>query len=174
VTWRRSGTPSATGDHPPRSLPVAIARYGVARLALVAALTGVLVLAGVPLLVALLVALVVALPLSLLLLPGLRRELDEALAEAGRRRAEQKARLRAQLRGLDEGSAQPPSPDEPPSLDERSAQRPGLDDRSAEQGGAAQADRGAERPDQHDHGGVAEHGDQLTPGDPSTHPTQRG
>jgi Protein of unknown function (DUF4229) len=158
VTLRRSGTPSTAAEHPPRSLPVAIARYGVARLGLVAVLTGVLVLVGVPLLVALLVALVVALPLSLLLLPGLRRELDDALAEAGRRRAEQKARLRAQLRGLDEGSAQPPSPDE----------------RSAEQSGTGQADRGAERPDQHDHGGVAEHGDQLTPGDPSAHPTQRG
>jgi hypothetical protein len=157
VTWRRSGTPSTAADHPTRSLSVAIARYGVARLALVAVLTGVLVLVGVPLLVALLVALVVALPLSMLLFSGLRGELDEALAEAGRRRGEHKARLRAQLRGLDEGSAQPP-----------------VDERSAEHGGAGQADRCAERPDQHDHGGVAEHGDQLPPGDPSTHPTQRG
>ena len=50
---------------------------------------GLLVLAGVPLLIALLVGLIVALPLSMVLFRGLRGRLDEALAAgagaAGRR-----------------------------------------------------------------------------------------
>lgn len=143
----------------------------MARATLVAVLAALLVLVGVPLLVALLVALVVALPLSLLLFRTLRHELDQALAEAGQRRSAQKARLRAQLRGEQdpEGSVR----DEPGRVassgpDEHSGTGAG-----SAQDGHGQSDRGPERPDQHDHRGVAEHGDQLPASDSSTHPPQR-
>ena len=97
-------------------LGVAIARYGGARVALIAAIAGLLVWRGVPLLVSLLVALVAAMPLSMMLLPGLRQDLSAALARAGSRRSAQRARLRAQLRGepSPEPSARPsaqPSPE---------------------------------------------------------------
>ena len=166
--------PSTPVDRQTRSLGVAIARYGLARAALVGVLTALLVLVGVPFLVALLVALVVALPLSLLLFRTLRHELDQALAEAGQRRKVQKARLRAQLRGEAEqaepvGSVQgepdrgtSSGPDEPSGTDVGSAQD-----------GHGQADSGAEGPDQHDHRGVAEHGDQFPAPDSAAHPPQR-
>jgi hypothetical protein len=124
---------------------VAIARYGVARVGLVALLAGLLVVVGVPFLVALMVALVVALPLSLLLFPRLRRDLDAALAEHGRRRREQKESLRAQLRGEEAGSAE--------------RQR--------------EADPGGDRPGQHDQGGVTEHRDQVPAPDTGEHPPHR-
>jgi hypothetical protein len=137
-------------------------------------LTALLVLVGVPLLVALLVALVVALPLSLLLFRTLRHELDQALAEAGQRRGAQKARLRAQLRG-EQGEADPEGSvqDEPGRVassgpDEHSGTGAG-----SAQDGHGQSDSGPERPDQHDHRGVAEHGDQLPASDTSAHPPQR-
>jgi len=105
---------TATGSvndrgRPPKPLATAVAGYALARVGLVAAITAVLALAGVPVWVALLVALVAAMPLSMLMFPGLRRELNEALAVSGERRSAQKARLRAQLRGEDQ-----PGPDESP------------------------------------------------------------
>lgn len=136
---------------PPRGLGSAVARYGLARAGLVAVITVLLVLAKVPVLAALPVALVVAFPLSWLLLKPLRQDLNLALADAGRRRRAQKARLRAQLRGEDLGS----NPD------------------SSGQHGEGQADGGAERPGQHDHGGVAEHRDQRPAFDPAEHPPNR-
>lgn len=81
------------------SLARDVALYTLARLALVALLTSLLVLAGVPLLVALLLSLVVALPLSLVVLSGLRTRMNAGLRAAGARRRAERDRLRAQLRG---------------------------------------------------------------------------
>jgi hypothetical protein len=129
---------------------VAIARYGLARAGLVAAIAALLSLSWVrvPLLVSIMVGLVVALPLSLMLLPKLRKDLDTALAAARRRRREQKARLRAQLRGED--------------LSGRSA-RPSQ----------GEADSGAERPGEHDQPGGTEHRDEVATTDASEHPPNR-
>ena len=156
-------SPDSPLDSPPRSLGVAIARYGSARLTLVAALTVVLVLVGVPLLVAVMVALVVALPLSLVLFPKLRRELDAAMAVTGQRRKEQKARLRSQLSGEREerdGSV--------------SVQEVSVQDGSAQEGsvqeGQGEADGGAERPDQHDRTGAAQDGDEVASPNSVQHP----
>jgi hypothetical protein len=135
-----NGTPSAA-----RPLGAVIARYGLARAGLVAAVTAVLVLVGVPLLIALMVGFVVALPLSLLLLKGPRRDLDAALAVHGRRRRAQKAALRAQLRG-EAGSAGKAQPEAHP---------------------------GADRPGEHHHGGVAEYRDQVPARDAAEHPPDR-
>ncbi|WP_232660640.1 DUF4229 domain-containing protein [Pseudonocardia sp. TRM90224] len=86
-------------------LPAAVALYALARLGLVAVVTGVLVVAGVPFLLALLIGLVVALPLSMVLFRGLRGRLDSAIAAAGERRSAERAALRARLRGEDEPQA---------------------------------------------------------------------
>jgi Protein of unknown function (DUF4229) len=76
-----------------------VALYTAARLALVAALTLLLVLAGVPLPVSILLALVVALPLSMVLLGSLRSRVNAGLEVVGRRRRVERDRLRRQLRG---------------------------------------------------------------------------
>lgn len=81
------------------SLAVTLALYTLARLALLAVIAGLLVLAGTPLIIALLVALVVALPLSMLVFRGLRGRLDLAVAASRARRAHERAALRAGLRG---------------------------------------------------------------------------
>ncbi len=90
----------------------AVAWYTLARLGLVAVIAALLVLAGVPLLLALLVGLVVALPLSMVLFRGLRARLDAAIAEVPARRAAERSELRARLRGDapdgPEGAAGPP------------------------------------------------------------------
>ncbi len=91
-------------------LATTVALYTLARLGLLAVVTVVLALIGVPWLVALLVALVVALPLSMVLFRGLRERLDRAIAASTARRSSERASLRAQLRG-DVGP--PPSPDIP-------------------------------------------------------------
>ena len=117
-----SAPPTREPDAGPPALGPAIAKYGLARAALVAAVSALLTWVGVPLLVAIIIGLVVALPLSLVLLPSLREELDTALVAAGSRRREQKARLRAQLRGeitLGEGEPDP------------GAERPGEHDKAA-------------------------------------------
>jgi hypothetical protein len=155
VTAEPPRSPDSPLDSPPRSLGVAIARYGSARLTLVAALTVVLVLVGVPLLVAVMVALVVALPLSLVLFPKLRRELDAAMAVTGQRRKEQKARLRSQLSGEREARER----DGSVSVQEVSVQE-----------GQGEADGGAERPDQHDRTGAAQDGDEVASPNSVQHP----
>jgi Protein of unknown function (DUF4229) len=76
-----------------------VAFYTVARLAMVAAMTLILVLAGVPLLVSILLALVVALPLSAVLLGSLRARVNTGLAVVAERRRAERDRLRRQLRG---------------------------------------------------------------------------
>jgi ABC-type bacteriocin/lantibiotic exporter with double-glycine peptidase domain len=73
--------------------------YVGARVLLVAVITGVLVLVGLPLLLGLIIALIVALPLSLLLFRPLRARVNRELAAAGAGRRAQKERLRAELRG---------------------------------------------------------------------------
>ncbi|GGM70027.1 hypothetical protein GCM10012275_45600 [Longimycelium tulufanense] len=73
--------------------------YTLARLLLVLAVAGLLMLARVPLLVALAVGVVLGLPLSLLLFRGLRVRVATGLAAAGARRRAEREKLRAQLRG---------------------------------------------------------------------------
>ena len=90
-------TPTPTGRQP--GLAATVGLYTAARLALVALVASLLLLAGVPLVIALLVALIVALPLSMVLFRGLRARLDEALAIARERRAREREALRARLRG---------------------------------------------------------------------------
>lgn len=75
------------------------AAYTAARLGLLAAVTAVLVLAGVPLLVAAMIAVVVSLSLSFVLFRGLRARLGAAVLESRSRRDAERARLRASLRG---------------------------------------------------------------------------
>lgn len=161
-------SPVSPLDSPPRSLGLAIARYGSARLTLVAALTVVLVLVGVPLLVAVMVALVVALPLSLVLFPKLRRELDAAMAVTGQRRKEQKARLRSQLSGAQE------APERDSSV-QAGAVRAGAAPGGPVQGvsvqeGQGEAGGGAERPDQHHRTGAAQDGDEVASPNSGQHP----
>src|SRR5688572_22301701 len=83
-----------TASAPP-PLAGALALYTLARLALVGVVAGLLVLAGVPLVIAVLVGLIVALPLAMVLFRPLRARLDSALAA----RAAERAALRARLRG---------------------------------------------------------------------------
>ncbi len=73
--------------------------YTLARFGLLAVITLLLVLAGVPALVALLLALVVSLPLSVIVPRGLRARVNSGVAETTQRRRAERDRLRAQLRG---------------------------------------------------------------------------
>ena len=85
----------------PPSFVGTLLAYTLARLCLVAAVAGLLVLAGVPLLLAVLIGVIAALPLSMLLLRGLRGQVDAGLTAARERRAAQREVLRARLRGDD-------------------------------------------------------------------------
>ena len=76
-----------------------VALYTVARLAMVAAMVLLLVVAGVPVLVSILLALVVALPLSMVVLGSLRTRVNTGLAMVAQRRRAERDRLRRQLRG---------------------------------------------------------------------------
>jgi hypothetical protein len=116
------------------SLVGTLLAYTLARLCLVAAVAGLLVLAGVPLLLAVLIGVIVALPLAMLLLRGLRTRMDAGLAAVRERRAAQREVLRARLRG-DELPA-----DEAPADDVAA-------DRSGERS-ERQADTGEHRPAQ--------------------------
>jgi len=107
---------SAPAD--PRTEPglaTTAALYVLARLALLGLITGLLLLAGAPVVIALLVALIVALPLSMLVFRGLRGRLDTALAAARARRGQEREVLRAGLRGDDTAPAElaPPGDAEP-------------------------------------------------------------
>ena len=73
--------------------------YTLARLGLVAAVTAVLVIFGVPLLVSLAVAFVVGLPLGILVFRSLNQRVTAGLAERGAQREAHRAELRARLRG---------------------------------------------------------------------------
>ncbi|MGH3774291.1 MAG: DUF4229 domain-containing protein [Pseudonocardiaceae bacterium] len=87
-------------QNPPTGSALArdVALYSAARLALVAVVATLLVLAGVPLLVSILFALVVALPLSMVLLRSLRARVNAGMAAAAARRRSERDRLRSQLR----------------------------------------------------------------------------
>jgi len=83
------------------SLVGTLVAYTLARLCLVAVVAGLLVLAGVPLVLAILIGVVAALPLSMLLLRGLRKRMDAGVAAVQERRMAQREVLRARLRGDD-------------------------------------------------------------------------
>jgi hypothetical protein len=89
--------PAATGRRP--GLAATVGLYTLARLGLIAVVTALLLVAGVPFVIAVLVALVLALPLSMVLFRGLRGRLDAALADARERRSQEREALRARLRG---------------------------------------------------------------------------
>jgi hypothetical protein len=89
-------SPTRTGQP---GLAATVGLYAAARLALVALVTVLLLMAGVPFVIAVLVALIVALPLSMVLFRGLRARLDGALEVARERRAREREALRARLRG---------------------------------------------------------------------------
>lgn len=92
-------TPPATARSREPGLAATLALYAAARLGVLAVITALLALTGMPFLLALLIALIVALPLSMVLFRGLRTRLDAALAQRGARRREQRDALRAELRG---------------------------------------------------------------------------
>ena len=73
--------------------------YTLGRLALVGAVTVVLVLFNVPLLVSFAVAIVVGFPLGLLVFRKLNSRVTAGLAERGAERTATRERLRAELRG---------------------------------------------------------------------------
>src|SRR5918997_1349276 len=99
-------SPTSTDRQQP-GLAGAVALYTAARVALVAFVTAVLVVTGVPVVLALLIALIVALPLSMVLFRGLRARLDSALSTARERRAREREALRAKLRGDGSAEAEP-------------------------------------------------------------------
>src|SRR3954447_5202272 len=90
------------------SLVGTLVAYTLARLCLVAVVAGLLVLAGVPLVLAILIGGVAALPLSMLILRGLRTRADAGGAAVRERRTAQRGVLRARLRG----DELPPSSDD--------------------------------------------------------------
>ena len=100
-----------------RGVAAVLALYALARIGLLVVIAGLLMLAGVPIVIAVLVSLIVALPLSMLLFRGLRGRLDDALAVARTRRGAQRSALRAGLRGDpdegDGGAGEPDSGDRP-------------------------------------------------------------
>jgi Protein of unknown function (DUF4229) len=153
---------------PAPGLAPTVLLYVAARFGLVAVVAGLLVVAGVPLLVAILVGLIVALPLSMVLFRGLRGRLDAALAGAVERRSAERAALRERLRGSDEpdparsdhpdaenaGEREPaggehgPGQQEQPRLAEHADERPTV--RPAEDGAQRRdGEREGEQPEQH-------------------------
>jgi Flp pilus assembly protein TadB len=86
-------------EHGGGGLSRALFVYTAARLALLAGIAALLVLATVPLLVALLIAIVLSLSLSLVLFRRLRDRLTVELAAVRSRRRAERERLRASLRG---------------------------------------------------------------------------
>jgi uncharacterized protein DUF4229 len=91
----RGNLPVMADQHLGRDL----ALYTVARLALVAAVTMLLVLFKVPLLVSIAIALVLGFPLGLLLFRNLNNRVTAGLAARGATKYAERERLRAQLRG---------------------------------------------------------------------------
>jgi uncharacterized protein DUF4229 len=91
-----TGNVSPVAEH---NLARDLALYTAGRLALIAAVSVLLVLFDVPLLVALAIAVVVGFPLGLLVFRGLNSRVTAALAERGRERTDARDRLRAELRG---------------------------------------------------------------------------
>ena len=100
----------STGSNPRagRSLAVNLGLYTLARLALVAVISVVilgiaaLIDVQVPLVVAVLFALIIAMPLSLTLFKGLRGRVNADIAAVDAKRRQDKAQLRSRLRGEDD------------------------------------------------------------------------
>jgi hypothetical protein len=80
-----------------------LALYTLARIGLLAVVTGLLLLFGVPVPVSLAVAVVVGFPLGILLFRGLNQRVTTGLAERGAARHAERQRLRARLRGEQDG-----------------------------------------------------------------------
>ncbi|WP_067844621.1 DUF4229 domain-containing protein [Nocardia lijiangensis] len=101
------GASSQPTARPGRRLAVNLAVYTLARLALVAVITAVIVVVAglvsvdIPLVVAALFALIIAMPLSLTLFKKLRAKVNEDIAVVDEKRRKDKAQLRARLRGED-------------------------------------------------------------------------
>ena len=129
---------------PAPGLAPTVLLYVAARFGLVAVVAGLLVVAGVPLLVAILVGLIVALPLSMVLFRGLRGRLDAALAGAVGRRSSERAALRERLRGPDAAESDPAE----------------SDDADAQRAGQREPAGGEHGPDQQEQAGLAEHADE--------------
>jgi hypothetical protein len=81
-----------------------LALYTLARIGLVAAVTGLLLVFRVPFLVSLAVAIVVGFPVSLLVFRGLNERVTSGLAARGEARHAERQRLRARLRGEEDES----------------------------------------------------------------------
>ncbi|OZM80399.1 DUF4229 domain-containing protein [Pseudonocardia sp. MH-G8] len=118
-------------------LAATVGLYTGARVALVAVVAALLLLAGVPMLIALLVALIVALPLSMVLFRGLRSRLDGALHVARERRAQEREALRARLRGdvpagAEHADTEHPDTEHPDASDGAASDEPA--DREADRG----------------------------------------
>ncbi|MBA3905119.1 MAG: DUF4229 domain-containing protein [Pseudonocardiales bacterium] len=107
--------------------------YSAARLAIVAVVAGLMVAAGVPLLLALLIGLVAALPLSMVLLRGLRGRVDASMAVVRERRAGEREVLRARLRGDDVSDEPAGHPSDHPSDHTAQRQPDANEDRPAQQ-----------------------------------------
>lgn len=145
-------TPRQQGQGP--GLPTVFALYTLARIGVVVVISGALVLANVPLLVAVLIALIVALPLSMFVFRGLRSQLDMRIAEAGQRRRAEREALRARLRG-DVGRPTTMDVDDPSQV-------------SAEH----HADGRRDRPAEQQRTGVDQHSDQPASADTTEHPAR--
>ncbi|WP_431966871.1 DUF4229 domain-containing protein [Nocardia sp. bgisy134] len=108
---RPDGASSQPTAHPGRRLALNLALYTLARLALVAVITALIVGAArlvsvdIPLVVAALFALIIAMPLSLALFKKLRAKVNEDIAVVDEKRRKDKAQLRARLRGEDGSGA---------------------------------------------------------------------
>ncbi len=98
-------------------LAVTVLLYTLARLGLVAVVAGLLVIAGVPIVLAVLIGLIVALPLSMVLFKGLRARLDTAIAVAGARRSAEREALRSRLRGSEDTASEDTASDDATSDD---------------------------------------------------------
>lgn len=96
----------SVGDEARQHVVVDVVAYAVARLLLVAVLSGVIYvvarLLGItsfPIVVAILFGLIIAMPLGIWVFSPLRRRATVALAAAGERRHREREQLRARLRG---------------------------------------------------------------------------
>ncbi|MFG1790003.1 DUF4229 domain-containing protein [Nocardia sp. NPDC049149] len=99
------GVPGQQTPGAGRRLARDLGLYTLARLALVVAITALIMLVArlvsvdIPLVVAALFALIIAMPLSLTLFKRLRTRVNEDIAVVDERRRHDKAQLRARLRG---------------------------------------------------------------------------
>ena len=137
---RELAGPAPSGDGSRVSLPVALLVYTVLRLALVAALTAVLMI-FMPLIIALLFAYALQLPLAYLFFGKWRRQVNDGIARATARRRGERARLQGALSG--DPSLVDPSLVDPTLVDRSVIERPV--DRSGERAGPGGTDHPSPR-----------------------------